>query len=134
WHILNSLPVRESGRSNPGARECSPGETGTWRRKAREESLGMNGTYLSEFATQPGGPEGRPHTTAGSKPIRETGRPRGVRPCSPLLGWRSSHLVPSPVSNSRTHGGGPAQAREPLPAGGLLLNHARYNASGELAA
>lgn len=94
----------------------------------------MNGAYLSEFATQPGGPEGRPHTTAGSKPIVKTGRPRGVRPCSPLLGWRSSHLVPSPVSTSRPHGGGPAQARKPLPARGLLLNHARYDAFGELAA
>jgi len=62
------------------------------------EENGQNGTYLCELKAQPGSPEGRPHTTAGSKPKPIIGRPRGVRPSSPRLVRQSSHLVPRPVS------------------------------------
>jgi hypothetical protein len=41
-----------------------------WRR-----AEGPNGTYLFELEVQPGGPEGRPVMTAGSKPISVLGRP-----------------------------------------------------------
>ena len=37
--------------------------------------LGRGGTYLFALEAQPGGPVGRPHTTAGSWPKRITGRP-----------------------------------------------------------
>ena len=46
-------------------------------------AAGQNGNYLCELEAQPGRPEGRPHTTAGSKPITIIGRPQDVRPCSP---------------------------------------------------
>src|SRR5271165_3377712 len=92
---------------------------------------GQNGTYLFELEVQPGGPEGRPDTTAGSQPIRIIGRPQGVRPCSPWMVGCSSHLVPSPVSNSRSQLARGWQ----VPAGRLLAggaamplsNHARYD-------
>lgn len=45
----------------------------------------VNGNYLCELEAQPGGPEGRPDTTAGSKPINKPGLPRGVQPC--FRGW-----------------------------------------------
>src|SRR5271165_1499509 len=97
---------------------------------------GQNGTYLFELEVQPGGPEGRPDTTAGSQPIRIIGRPQGVRPCSPWMVGCSSHLVPSPVSNSRSQLARGWQ----VPAGRLLCgvaamplsNHARYDGFGNL--
>ncbi|MGA2988774.1 MAG: RHS repeat-associated core domain-containing protein, partial [Terriglobia bacterium] len=99
---------------------------------------GTNGTYLFELVAQPGGPEGRPLTTAGSKPIRILGRPQGVRPRSPRLVRRFSHLVPSPVSTSRTHNGPAAppagQAEAPRSAAKICFYHARYDAFGNLAA
>src|SRR3972149_994315 len=39
---------------------------------------GRNGIYLFELEAQPGGPEGRSHTTAGSQPIGLVERPRSV--------------------------------------------------------
>src|SRR5271166_5472665 len=97
---------------------------------------GQNGTYLFELEVQPGGPEGRPDTTAGSQPIRIIGRPQGVRPCSPWMVGCSSHLVPSPVSNSRSQLARGWQ----VPAGRLLAggaamplsNHARYDNEGKM--
>ena len=66
--------------------------------------------------------------TAGSQPIAETGRPRGAQPCSPRLVKCSSHLVPCPVSTSRTHPA-PASPLTPAPraARALHFNHARYD-------
>ena len=82
--------------------------------------------------------------TAGSKPIRVTGRPQGVRPrslnsdqCdSPDLPeiWRE-HPVPSPVSISRTH---PKPKVQRSGAAGFSgneeswFNHARYDGFGNL--
>ncbi len=102
--------------------------------------FGQNGNYLSELEAQPGGPEGRPHTTAGSWPIAITGRPQGVRPRSlnsdhavspDLPEIRREHPVPSPVSFSRTDSSPEAQRSG---AAGVLLgyesscfNHARYD-------
>ena len=103
-------------------------------------TAGQNGNYLSELEAQPGGPEGRPHTTAGSKPIPILGRPQGVRPRSPdpnqcepasVIGAGRQHPVPGPVSFSRTHPAPGFQLREC--AGGfgvadkLWFNHARYD-------
>ena len=126
--------VKESG---PGIRmkRKPPGQPGA--------RFGQNGNYLSELEAQPGGPEGRPHTTAGSKPIATTGRPQGVRPrslnsdhaVSPNLPEiRREHPVPSPVSSSRTDSSPEVQRSG---AAGILLgyesswfNHARYDAPG----
>ena len=108
--------------------------------------FGQNGNYLSELEAQPGGPEGRPHTTAGSWPIAITGRPQGVRPRSlnsdhavspDLPEIRREHPVPSPVSFSRTDSSPEAQRSG---AAGVLLgyesscfNHARYDTLNRLA-
>src|SRR5271166_5167383 len=97
---------------------------------------GQNGTYLFELEVQPGGPEGRPDTTAGSQPIRIIGRPQGVRPCSPWMVGCSSHLVPSPVSNSRSQlaRGWQVPAKQ-LPAGVYAMPrsyHARYDVLNHL--
>src|SRR5271155_3518210 len=98
---------------------------------------GQNGTYLFELEVQPGGPEGRPDTTAGSKPISVVGRPQGVRPCSPWMVGCSSHLVPSPVSNSRSQLTRRRQVpAKHLPAGVCAMprsNHARYDQWGNRA-
>jgi hypothetical protein len=108
---------------DPGCRAVSD--------SAVKSMQGKNGTYLFELEAQPGGPEGRPLTTAGSKPIAIAGRPRGVRPRSPRQERHSWHLVPSPVSNSRTHNGVPAplagQASVPGSAAMLCFYHARYD-------
>jgi hypothetical protein len=69
---------------------------------------GQNGNYLSELeapqSVNKRGPEGRPHTMAGSWPILILGRPQGVRPrslnsdqcASPNLPKvRRKHPVPS---------------------------------------
>ena len=124
--------VEESGPGGLGAKTSASGTSGNRRFSAGEERLGPSGTYLCELTAQPGGPEGRPHTTAGSKPITETGRPRGAQPCSPRLVKCSSHLVPCPVSTSRTH---PAAAsplpRLPVPPGPYSFNHARYDGFGK---
>ena len=135
WHT-GFTPMRESGPGSLGAEILRPGRSGTGRGNAREGEASTNGTYLCELEAQPGGPEGRPHTTAGSEPIRETGRPRDVRPCSPVLvlGAIPSHLVPSPVSRSRSHRRGPAQAPGSPRTVGLQVNHARYNDAGGLLA
>ncbi len=48
-------------------------------------AFGQNSNYLFELAAEPGGPEGRSLTTAGSGPISILDRPPGVRPSSPGL-------------------------------------------------
>ena len=128
--------VKESG---PGIRmkRKPPGQPGA--------RFGQNGNYLSELEAQPGGPEGRPHTTAGSRPIATTGRPQGVRPrslnsdhaVSPNLPEiRREHPVPSPVSFSRTDSSPEVQRSG---AAGILLgyesswfNHAWYDNEGRM--
>ncbi len=52
------------------------------------DESGPNGIYLSELLAQPGGPEGRPHTTAGSEAIKVIGRPRDDRSMLSLPGVR----------------------------------------------
>src|SRR5208283_2024239 len=50
--------------------------------------LGRDGNYLFELEAQPGGPEGRSDTTAGSWPIRIVERPRNFpasRSCCLLI-------------------------------------------------
>jgi len=127
--------VRRADRAADLMRSQTPGE-----------SFGQNGNYLSELKAQPGGPEGRPHTTTGSKPIPILGRPPGcsarslnsdqcVAPNLPEI--RREHPVPGPVSFSRTdalrnvqrHGAGIFTGAHPL-----CFNHARYDAFGNLAA
>ena len=128
------MPPRRVKESGPGIRmkRKPPGQPGA--------RFGQNGNYLSELEAQPGGPEGRPHTTAGSKPIATTGRPQGVRPRSlnsdhavppNLPEIRREHPVPSPVSFSRTDSSPEVQRSG---AAGILLgyesswfNHARYD-------
>ena len=100
-------------------------------------AFGQNGNYLFELAAQPGGPVGRPLTTAGSKPIPIPGRPQGVRPCSPGLVAVHSHLVPSPVALSRSQLLPLVQFRENQTRAETprsLFNHARYDAQGQLVA
>ena len=134
------MPPRRVKESGPGIRmkRKPPGQPGA--------RFGQNGNYLSELEAQPGGPEGRPHTTAGSKPIATTGRPQGVRPrslnsdhaVSPNLPEiRREHPVPSPVSSSRTDSSPEVQRSG---AAGILLgyesswfNHARYDTVNRLA-
>src|SRR5450631_449918 len=107
--------------------------------------FGQNGNYLSELEAQPGGPEGRPHMTAGSKPIRKLGRPQGVRPrslnsdqcASPdLRKTRLEHPVPSPVSISRTDCKPDVQRLRRAGLFGdceqLWFNHARYDGANRL--
>ena len=127
--ILKS-PMQESRLGSLGAKTTPPevpeSSRNGWGRKQRQ-----NGTYLFELAAQPGGPEGRPHIVTGSWPIVQTGRPRGVRPCSPAWSELSSHLVPCPVSTNRPHFAGASQrlfrtATEPTRGAGLRCNHARY--------
>ena len=133
------MPPRRVKESGPGIRmkRKPPGQPGA--------RFGQNGNYLSELEAQPGGPEGRPHTTAGSKPIATTGRPQGVRPRSlnsdhavppNLPEIRREHPVPSPVSFSRTDSSPEVQRSG---AAGILLgyesswfNHARYDGFGNL--
>lgn len=66
----------------------------------RRPERGPNGNYLYELTAQPGGPEGRPDATAGSKPIAENGQPQGVRSGSPpnqeLCGKHSVLQTPCP--------------------------------------
>ena len=98
---------------------------------------GQNGNYLFELAAQPGGPAGRPLTTAGSKPISILGRPQGVWPCSSGLVTQFLHLVPSPVDLSKSHSPSLVNRLGLLAAPGenaALLHHARYDAFGQLAA
>ena len=106
-------------------------------RAYRRSRVGLNGTYLYELEAQPGGPEGRPDTTAGSKPIRKNGRPQGVRPRSAWVTGCASHLVPSPVRLSTSHREGGRQValarllvRHRIRS---LFNHARYDPDGNLA-
>lgn len=99
---------------------------------AKQGLVDTNGTYLFELEAQPGGPEGRPHTTTGSKPKSITGRPRGVRPCSPLLVGRPCHPVPSPVSTSKPQPADPAPCPVTVSAASLPFNHARYDAESRM--
>ncbi len=137
WHT-GVTPSEESGVRTVLAHKPDDPETrrtGVMATPAKSVK-GTNGTYLFELEAQPGGPEGRPLTTAGSEPIPVPGRPRGVRPRSPRLVRQSSHLVPSPVSTSRTHNGPttpPAgQAVASWSAASLYFNHARYDELGRL--
>jgi hypothetical protein len=113
---------------------------GSMQRRTPGAGFGQNGNYLSELEAQPGGPEGRPDTTTGSKPILIIGRPQDVRPrslnsdqyVSPnQLQVGREHPVPSPVSISRTHSK-PGVQRSGA-AGALrdyewpCFNHARYD-------
>ena len=107
WHKIKS-PVMTSQRAAASLKVSCDHRTGS----------GQNGNYLFELEAQPGGPMGRPDTTAGSKPITPIGRPRSVRPRSP--GWDVDvleHLVPNPVGCSL------AQF-----VAGLQDDHARYDA------
>src|SRR5580658_3617651 len=120
---------------------------GSMQRRTPGAGFGQNGNYLSELEAQPGGPEGRPDTTTGSKPILIIGRPQDVRPrslnsdqyASPnLQEVRREHPVPSPVSISRTYSKPGVQRSG---AAGTLrdyewpwFNHARYDGFGNLTA
>jgi RHS repeat-associated protein len=109
WHKIKS-PVMTSQRAAASLKVSCDHRTGS----------GQNGNYLFELEAQPGGPMGRPDTTAGSKPINPAGRPRSVRPRSP--GWDVEvleHLVPNPVGCSL------AQF-----VAGLQDDHARYDGFG----
>jgi RHS repeat-associated protein len=109
WHKMKS-PVMTSQRAAASLKVSCDHRTGS----------GQNGNYLFELEAQPGGPMGRPDTTAGSKPISPVGRPRSVRPRSP--GWdvdALEHLVPNPVGCSL------AQF-----VAGLQDDHARYDGFG----
>ena len=88
---------------------------------------GLYGNYLSELEAQPGGPSGRPLTTAGSKPIKKVGRPRGERPFP-----TSSLKEPAPLTSSRTRYEKKSTTRQ-LKAtlrsqAAAYLSHTRYDA------
>ena len=96
-----------------------------------KKKMGTNGTYLFELVDSTGWTGGAATYDSGFKrPITQPGRPQGVRPRSPSrLGW-SSHLVPGPVSDSRSQLPGWPQGlgrRE-----GLLHDHARYDVENRL--
>lgn len=97
----------------------------------QRRGLGQNGTYLFELEAQPGGPEGRLDTTAGSQPILVISRPQGVRSCSPAFWSGSSHLGQGPVSSSkpdcREDVQGQGRPRGTREAQGLWGNHTRYD-------
>jgi YD repeat-containing protein len=124
--------MRESRPGGLGAKTNALQSDWIFLVEQERRSKGQNGTYLSELLAQPGGPEGRSITTAGSWPILVHDRPRGVRPCSPRMDLSSSHLVPSLVSISRTHCGpaaqgliGPVRSRREVE--GFCFHHARYD-------
>src|SRR5689334_22351733 len=77
--ILGSLLSVKSRPGDLGAKVRPPGDpaartqNGIGMRGRRRQ--GLNGTYLFELEVQPGGPEGRPVTIAGSQPIAVVGRP-----------------------------------------------------------
>ena len=106
--------------------------------RRQRRGLGQNGTYLFELEAQPGGPEGRLVTTAGSQPIGVLSRPQGVRSCSPAFWSGSSHLGQGPVSSSkpdcRENVQGQGRPRGTREAQGLWGNHTRYDGLGRLAA
>ena len=99
-------------RGNPKAARANAGES------LHHECVctfagGRDGNYLFELEAQPGGPEGRSLTTAGSRPIDIVERPRSV-PDLPVLhgccgsGWNGvvissrRHFVPNPVEIDST--------------------------------
>ena len=76
------------------------------KRVPRLPPVGPNGIYLFELEAQPGGPEGRSDTTAGSKPITIVERPRSVpalRSCLFLVVVTGTESwLPSQDSSCRT--------------------------------
>jgi hypothetical protein len=67
---------------------------------------GPNGNYLFELEAQPGGPEGRSDTTAGSKPLLVIERPRSV----PAL-WSCLQMVVVGTDSWFPRGGTSSQTR-----------------------
>ena len=100
-------------------------------------AFGQNSNYLFELTAQPGGPEGRSLTTAGSRPIPIHDRPQGVRPSSPGLDLGSTPCPKPGSATSRSHFATFVQLVEGLACGPKCcsgINHARYDAFGQLAA
>ena len=99
-------------------------------------AAGQNGNYLCELEAQPGRPEGRPDTTAGSKPISIIGLPQGVRPCSPcdpsqMRSFRNT-LSQARLSISRSDPDPGVQRVALGPRMRLWFNHARYDSEGKM--
>ena len=96
--------------------------------------VGPNGIYLFELEAQPGGPEGRSDTTAGSKPIDIIERPRSVPALRSCLFWvvvgtrimvsSRRHFVPNPVLSMRTVFAPNCNSPSPL------FLHTRYDSVG----
>lgn len=89
-------------------------------------SAGRIDNYLCELGAQPGGSQGRPDTTAGSRPIGILGRPTSDSPRTASLVSKSPAPVPDAAHLSTFH---PAwkstiRARHRSVPGGSL-NHAR---------
>ena len=108
-HGIISLVRAGPGRPGAWASAIPCGiPAGGWPRRPKRHQAGAgnesNGTYLFELAAQPGGPSGRPDTTAGSGPISVVGRPRSVRP--PRTAFETAkHSVPIPVRGMRSDQG-----------------------------
>ena len=89
---------------------------------------GPNGNYLFELEAQPGGPEGRSDTTAGSKPILTIERPRNVRPLVLPFSWTREparrRFVPYPVTPLKPPGTHSASSQSRL----RCLCHTWYDA------
>ena len=91
-------------------------------------STGPCGTYLCELEAQPGGPEGRSDTTAGSEPIAILELPRGERPFGLAKTSSCDHRVPGPVRWSRQEGRGGCQAPLASRRTGSGRDHTWYDA------
>ena len=108
-HGIISLVRAGPGRPGAWASAIPCGiPAGGWPMRPKRHQAGAgnesNGTYLFELAAQPGGPSGRPDTTAGSGPISVVGRPRSVRP--PRTAFETAkHSVPIPVRGMRSDQG-----------------------------
>ncbi len=135
WHTDVTPEMRESGPGRPWVRVGAL-ETQQLAMNCQRRGLGTNGTYLFELGAQPGGPEGRLHTTAGSGPILVISLPQSVRSCSPAFRSGSSHPGQGPVSSSKPHCSQNVQGSETAggvrDARGLWGNHTRYDYIGDL--
>ena len=100
-----------------------------------DSSAGRIDNYLCELAAQPGGSQGRPDTTAGSKPIAILGRPTSDSPRTASLVSKSPAPVPDAAYLSTFHpprgSAAPACHRSVC---GNALNHARYDGMGNVRA
>src|ERR1017187_7100900 len=98
-------PERRQDRGQPAGALSRSGGRRLDYESVIASAVGPSGIYLFELGAQPGGPEGRSHTTAGSKPIAVVERPRSVpalRSCLVVLVVGTASWCQSGGTSSRT--------------------------------